>query len=157
MHNLEFRLEMIPALVLAQVLQLPSTNTRVPVQICHDEQTPYGSGYPLSDPVAVKHDLNEVVSVKTIKLRGAMKILAYIVALKNGNQYLQPEPSPQLSEVERRALYATASTPGFLPKNAISEFKIGLNSNAKILYRIYPTRNAFSSHGLVVASCTPRK
>ena len=148
---------MIPALVLAQVLQLPSTNTRVITQVCHDELTPYGSGYPLSDPVAVKHDLNEVVSVKTIKLRGAMKILAYIVALKNGNQYLQTEPSSQVSEVERRALYSVASTPGFLPENAISWFKVGLNSNAQIFYRVHPTEAAFVSHGLIVTPCTPRK
>ncbi len=148
---------MILALILAQVLQLPSTTTSITIQVCHDEQTPYGSGYPLSDPVAVKHDLNEVVSVKTIKLRGAMKILAYIVALKNGNQYLQTEPSSQLSEVERSAVYSAAATPGFLLKNAISWFKVGLNSNAQIFYRIHPTEAAFASHGLVVTPCTPRK
>ncbi len=148
---------MLPAFVIAQVLQLPSTNTRIAIQLCHDEQTPFGSGYPLADPFAVKHDLNEVVSVKTIKLRGAMKILAYVVALKNGNQYLQPEPSSQLSEGARRALISTASTQGFLSENAISSFKVGLNSNAKIMYRIHPTRGVFASHGLIVMPCTPRR
>lgn len=148
---------MILALILAQVLQLPSTTARATIQVCHDERTPYGSGYPLANPVAVKRDLNEVVSVKTVKLRGAMKILAYIVALKNGNYYLQTEPASQLSEVERSAVYSAAATPGFLLKNSISGFKVGFNSNSQMMYRVHPTVGAFAPHGLIVTPCTPRK
>ncbi len=153
---------MIHAILLAQTLVLPSTNDGrpfMPIQVCRDEVTPYGSGYGLSSRAEVANNLNTVIAVQRVTRKGSNKIIAYIIQLANRNEYIQNEPSMVVSRTSRNRLLRVAETSKFLMHTTIPNFRIALDSKGALFNRIYPLKNirAFLAQGLTISACTPHR
>lgn len=151
---------MIHAILLAQALVRPPAyygSGFMPIQVCRDEVTPYGTGYPLKNRLEMKKNLNVVIAVQRVTRVGGHKIVAYIIQLANRNEYIQSEPSMFVPRADRDRLYRVAATSKLLMHTTIQNFRIALNSTSAAFNRIYSLRNirAFLAQGLTINACTP--
>lgn len=151
---------MIHAILLTRTLVLPSTNQGqpfMPIQVCRDEVTPFGSGYGLNIRAEVANNLNTVIAVQRVTRKDSKKIIAYIIQLANRNEYIQNEPAMFVSRANRNRLLRVAEKSKLLMHTTIPNFKIALNSKGALFNRIYPLKSIrpFLAQGLTIRACTP--
>lgn len=153
---------MIHAMLLSQALARPPKyygQGFMPIQVCRDELTPYGSGYPLNNRIEINNNLNVVIAVQMVKRIHGNAIVGYIIQLANRNEYIQNEPSRFVPRSDRERLLRVAATSKFLVHTTIPNFRVALESGSAAFNRIYPLKNirSFLEQGLTIIACTPHR